>query len=167
MTNYLGKIRYIHRIRWYSMVIHVVILLCHMMLAFAPSALRLCLSHVCFLLYVQLTLNEHSLIEMIYTFKWWSAELSSTIFDSADFIANKHPYRSYCWFSKDFHSASILIGVKKKWRKWQICKKVTNESAENWSWSCLVLSCPGEVGEGRFDTWEVFSNNPFFFHSAL
>ena len=151
MTNYLGKIRYIHRIRWYSMVIHVVILLCHMMLAFAPSAPRLCLSHVCFLLYVQLTLDQHSLIEMIDTDKWWSAELSSTYFDSADFIAYKHPYRSYCWFSKDLHSASILIGVKKKWRKWQISKKVTitNESAENWFWSSLVLSCPGEGGRGE------------------
>ena len=47
MTNYLGEIRYIHRIRWNSRVIHIVILLCHMMLAFAPSALRLCLSHLC------------------------------------------------------------------------------------------------------------------------
>ena len=58
MTNYLGKIRYIHRIRWYSIVIHVIISLCRMMLAFTPSALRLCLTHASILPYVELTLDQ-------------------------------------------------------------------------------------------------------------
>ena len=145
-TNHLGKIRYIHRIRWYSIVIHVVILFCHMMLVFAPLALWL--SHVCFLLYVQLTLDQHSLIEMIDTDKWWSAELSSTKFDSADFIANKHPSRSYCWLIKDFHSASILIRVKKKMTQLtnlqesncRICWKLVNEWCQKKTHKALTWS---------------------------